>query len=62
MLLSKRSSSLSAHTGKYFCKASVHKYPGELYMKEEGTMTPERKVALRRSTYHACSTAFYSTG
>lgn len=49
MLQWKRSSPLSTHSGKCFCKAIVHKYPGELYMKEQGSMTPAGEVTLQRS-------------
>lgn len=62
MLLWKRSSSFSTHSGKCFCKASVHKYPGGLYMKEQRTMTPAGKVTLQRSTCHICPTASYRAG
>lgn len=58
----KRSSSLSTHSGKCFCKAIVHKYPGELSMKEQRTMTSAGKVTLQRSTCHVCPTASYSAG
>lgn len=60
MLLWKRSPSLFTHSGKGFCKAIVHNYPGKLYMKEQRTMTPAGEVTLQRSTCHVCPTASYS--